>query len=45
MILNIFFSIKIIRQFRGGKKKFRERQITEKRYFSKSRGELPPEYM
>jgi hypothetical protein len=30
-ILNIFFSIKLIRQSRGG-------QITEKRYFLKSRG-------
>jgi hypothetical protein len=29
MILNIFFSMKLIRQFRGTKKNFRGRQITE----------------
>jgi hypothetical protein len=37
MILNICFSIKLIRQFIGGKKNFRERQITEKYCFSKFR--------
>jgi hypothetical protein len=44
MILNIFFLIKLIRQFRGSKKKIqRRRKITEKYYFSKFKGEqLPP---
>jgi hypothetical protein len=39
--IKYFFSIKIIRQFREGKKKFQGGQITknitEKYYFSKSR--------
>jgi hypothetical protein len=40
MILNIFFSIKIIIKSKGGKKNFG--QITEKYYFSKSRGAATP---
>jgi hypothetical protein len=41
MILNIFFSIKLIRQFREGQT---IENIAEKHYFSKSRGggALPP---
>jgi hypothetical protein len=46
MILNIFFSIKLIRQSRGGKKNFQGGQtiknITEKHCFSKSRGTAAP---
>jgi hypothetical protein len=45
-MLNIFFSIKIIRQFRRAKKKIQEEQITEsiieKYYFLKSRGGTYP---
>jgi hypothetical protein len=45
-MLNIFFSIKLIRQFSGGKKNFQGGQttenITEKHCFSKSRGAAAP---
>jgi hypothetical protein len=47
--IKYFFSIKIIRQFRGGKKIFRDRQITEniieKYYFSKFRGVRTPYHL
>jgi hypothetical protein len=46
MILNIFFSIKLIRQFRGAKKNFRGGQINEKliekHCFSKSKEAAGP---
>jgi hypothetical protein len=43
--IKFFFSIKIIRQFRGGKKNFqgvRAENITENHYFLKSRGARAP---
>jgi hypothetical protein len=44
--IKYFFSIKLIRQSRGGKKKIQGGQITEsiteKYYFSKSRGAVVP---
>jgi hypothetical protein len=40
--IKYFFSIKIIRQFRRGKKNFQKRQIIEKINFQNSREQLPP---